>query len=200
MGLAVGPDCMDEIGRKIFHMLSLAYLAAYHFIGYPRVLPWFLGWSACVVAIETGRFYVPSLNQGLAAFFGKMARESELNHYSGIFHTTLGVLLVILAFGDRPKLIVAPVLYLALGDAAAALIGRFFGRHKLFGGKKSLEGSLACLAVCLLVGGWLGLPWPAAFAGALSATLIELLPNNRYFNDNLWMPLGAAIALSFFAS
>lgn len=190
----------SEFGRKAFHMLSLVYLAAYHGLGYPRVVAWMLGWSAIVVGVETARLYLPALNRRLTAFFGGMARAAELNRFSGIFHTTVGVLLVVLAYGDRSRLVTASVLYLAFGDAAAALFGKSFGRHKILAGRKSLEGSLACFAACVLVGWAMGFAWPAALSGALAATLLELPPPGAYFNDNLLMPLGSAAALSRFVS
>jgi len=49
-----------ECGRKAFHMLSLAYLAAYHLIGYPGVLAWMAAWTALVTALEFGRLRAPS--------------------------------------------------------------------------------------------------------------------------------------------
>ena len=69
---------------------------------------------------------------------------SELNAFSGIFHTTAGCLAVMFWAGSKPAVVWASLLYLALGDAAAALVGKAAGRHKIAGGKKSVEGSAAC--------------------------------------------------------
>jgi len=187
-------DLRRELGRKAFHMLSLAYLAAFHLIGYPRVLVPLALWLAFVAAVEAGRFLSPGLNRLLTGFFHGMIRETEQRAFSGIFHTTAGCLAVILLAGDRAEVVTAAVLCLALGDAAAALAGKAWGRHRLLGSSKTLEGSLACLLVCLVCGLAAGLGTLPAAAAALAATAVELLPTTKFFNDNLWMPVAAALA------
>ncbi|MEK7858717.1 MAG: hypothetical protein AAB320_06200 [Elusimicrobiota bacterium] len=198
MSLAGYAEFQRELGRKAFHMLSLVYLAAYHWLGYPRIVPLLAAWLVVVTVVELGRFLIPSLGAWLAVFFSGLIRETELRAFSGIFHTTAGCLIVMAWAGGRPALVVASVLNLALGDAAAALVGKRFGRIKIAGGKKSVEGSLACLAVCWGCGVWAGLPPAAALAGALSATAVELLPTTPWFNDNLWMPVASCAALLAF--
>lgn len=82
--------------------------------------------------------------------------------------------------------------YLVLGDAAAALVGRRFGRHRL--GTKTLEGSAACFACCLVLGAlWMPGRWLAVLGGALTATIVEALPLG--VDDNLSVPLVAAAVL-----
>lgn len=82
--------------------------------------------------------------------------------------------------------------YLVVGDAAAALVGQRFGHHRL--GKKTLEGSAACLVCCLVLGAlWMPGRWPAVLGGALAATLVEALPLG--VDDNLSVPLVAAAVL-----
>ena len=185
-----------EILRKTWHMASLAYLAAYKLIGYPRIAGWLAAWSALVAAVEFGRLYVPRLNELLFKAFGILARPEERGRVSGILHTTLGALLLILAFGRRPAIVAAGLLYVALGDAAAALVGKSLGRHRLPGSRKSIEGSLGCFAACAAVGWGMGFPAPAVLLAAATATGIELLPTTALFNDNLWMPVGTAVVLS----
>ena len=79
-----------------------------------------------------------------------------------------------------------------VGDAAAAVVGRRFGRTRF--GAKSLEGSAACFAGCML-GGALFLPSEplALAAAALAATVVEALP--LPLDDNLSVPLVAALVL-----
>ncbi len=182
-----------ECGRKAFHMLSLAYLAAYHLIGYPGVLAWMAAWTALVTALEFGRLRRPRLNAALFSFFSGMARPEERERPSGVFHTTAGALLLMAGFGEHPRIVAAALFYVALGDTAAALAGKSLGRHRI--GGKSLEGSLACFLACAAIGRALGFgPLPLLLA-ALSAAAIEMLPTTRFFNDNLWMPVGTAAVL-----
>ncbi len=100
-------------------------------------------------------------------------------------------------FGKNPKIVSASLFCAALGDALAALIGKTFGTHKIFGGHKSLEGSIACFLVCALVCLSFGFPLFASLVAAAIGTALEFLPTTAYFNDNLWLPLGSAIVLSW---
>lgn len=188
-------DVLKECGRKAFHMLSLVYLAAYHLLGYPRVIAWMMPWMVLVMIVETSRLYYEPFNRFLFNVLGALSREEERTHYSGIVHTTAGALILFLAFGTRPPIVAAGLLCVALGDAMAALIGKSIGRHHLFGSKKSVEGSAACFLTCAAVGIYTGFPAGSALAGASAATVIEFMPTKVYFNDNMWMPIGVAVTL-----
>ena len=188
-------DLRREFGRKAFHMLSLVYWAAFTFFGYPRILYWLSGWLVVVLIIETVRLRVPAIERVLVGLFDGMIRDSERRHYSGIVHTTAGCLGAMLVAAGDPMIVGAAIGALAFGDAAAALAGKAFGKTKLFGGHKSLEGSLACLAACFGAAIAVGVRPGAALAAALAATAIELLPTTGFFNDNLWMPIVAAFVL-----
>ena len=88
---------------------------------------------------------------------------------------------------------VAALSFLIVGDTVAALVGRAIGRVRIFG--KTLEGSLACFAACLVIG-WVipELTWGVTVVGALMATLIELLPIP--LDDNLRIPLASGFAIT----
>ncbi|MBI3564448.1 MAG: hypothetical protein HY079_04540 [Elusimicrobia bacterium] len=188
-------DLRRELGRKAFHMLSLVYWAAFALVGWPRIVPAMAAWLVVVLAVETARLRVPALERRLVAFFDGMMRETERRHFSGIVHTTAGSLMAMLVAQGDPVIVGAAVGQLAFGDAAAALVGKAFGRVKILGGKKSLEGSLACLAACHATAVAAGAPAGAAFASAAAATLVELLPTTGFFNDNLWLPVASAVVL-----
>jgi dolichol kinase len=97
-----------------------------------------------------------------------------------------------LASVTPPAVAAAAMTDLVLGDAAAALVGRRWGQHRY--GEKSVEGSLACFAVCWLATALL-VPGRtvAVLASACVATLLEARPLG--LDDNLAMPLGAAAVL-----
>ena len=186
----------DEIKRKRFHLLTLLYIAAYWMLPLPVVLGG-LGTLIMIVLIgELVRLRVPSFNEWILAALGGVHRAEETQKISGLLWTLSGSLLTMAIYPDRVA-VLASLLYLAFGDAGAALFGKRFGKHKLFWGK-SLEGSLACFLICLCVGLFL-FSFPLALAGALVATLIELIP--WPLNDNFWMPLlttGSLMALKLF--
>lgn len=188
-------DLKREFGRKAFHMLSLVYWAGFALFGWPRIVPLMAGWLIVVLVIETARLRVPAIERALVGLFHGMIRDAEHSHYSGIFHTTSGSLAAMLIARGDPVIVGAAIGALAFGDAAAALVGKAFGRVKILGGKKSLEGSLACFAACYAVAIAVGVRPGAALAAALAASAVELLPTTGFFNDNLWMPIAAAAVL-----
>lgn len=95
----------------------------------------------------------------------------------------------------------AAILALTFGDAAAALVGRRFGRHRYTVGRarKSVEGSCAFFAVaaivCALVPGATGFAAVAAFA--LATTLAEAFGADGL--DNAAIPIAGVFALRLFA-
>ena len=179
-----------ELGRKAFHMLALVYWAGFALLGWPRV-GWVMAAGLVVVLlIETARLKVPRIERFLVGLFDGMMRETERRHYSGIVHTTAGSLAAMLIAQGDSAIVGAAIGQLAFGDAAAALVGKAFGRTKILGGKKSLEGTLACFAAGC------GMRPGAAFASALAASAVELLPTTEWFNDNLWMPTASALVLA----
>jgi phytol kinase len=118
----------------------------------------------------------------------------------GEFAFVAGVALAfVLAHGDKPAY-VAAILALTFGDAAAALVGRRFGRHRFAVGRarKSLEGSAAFFVVAVLVCAVFpraeGVAAIAAFA--LATTLAEAFAGDGF--DNTAIPLAGLLALRLF--
>ena len=100
---------------------------------------------------------------------------------------------------------VAALCFLIVGDTMAALVGKTYGRIKVF--RKTLEGSLACLLTCiivvLIIRPYLDAqnPLPAnigfvvGFIGAVVATLVELLPIP--LDDNFLIPILSGAAMKY---
>jgi dolichol kinase len=95
----------------------------------------------------------------------------------------------------------ASILYLNLGDLAAAMIGMSYGKSKLFGTRKSLEGTLACFFTCVIIGVGIfqsvELCEYIIFVGAISATLAELIP---FIDDNVTIPLISGVCITLAAN
>jgi dolichol kinase len=179
--------------RKVWHLLGLIFPAAYYFgVCSREVTLWILAAAVVLVAIvEIGRFLIPAVNRVFVATFRLIIREEERKGLNASLIYLAGVFLTILAF---PKPIAcASLAYLGFGDTAAGLVGKYWkvGRISL-PNKKSLQGTLACAAVCFGVGILL-LPWPLALAGALTATAAELFSPGKW--DNGVIPLSAAGAM-----
>ena len=128
-----------------------------------------------------------------------------------IFAVVAGIVCVSWGIFGQRQLAAAAILMWGTGDAAAALIGIPFGKHKVKSrwtdGKKSWEGSAAMLAVsflcgfCVLLWGQcLTAPhalWTAGLAAFLG-TAVELFSPSEY--DTLTVPIVIVAALLCIAS
>lgn len=181
--------------RGAFHALSgLACVFALLYLPRLTMLAALGGVTAALLAIELARLYSPSLKQRFSAWFAPLMRRREVDQLTGSSYFLASCLITVLAF---PREIAAlAILFLSLGDPLAAVVGTWRGRTRFWG--KSLEGHLACLAVCLLialvVSETLGEPPLAvAVSGAVIASIIQALP--LAVNDNLTIPIGSAAAM-----
>ena len=121
---------------------------------------------------------------------GPILREHESWDLTGSSYILSASVLSILFFNK--KIAIAAIAYIILGDIASAIIGRIYGKTKIE--KKSLEGSLAFLSVCLLIALFLpGLPFWIGVIGALVATSVEAL--SIPLNDNLSVPLVSGLVM-----
>lgn len=194
----------DEVFRKILHCILLGSLLAFVF--------GFQDWkTAAVTALAFAIAVYPIL-----VFFERFQayskittqrKKGELKHsLLLVFGMFAAVITVCWGFlGDR-YLVLASVYAWGFGDAAAALVGKPFGKHKITwrfaDPKKSVEGSaamfitafLSVLAILLLRGGLtLLICAMIALATALVSTLAELCSRNG--NDTVICPLSAMAVL-----
>lgn len=180
-----------NVARKIWHSLGIIIPVVYRFAWLSReAILWIVGVALAVLtAVEILRFALPPVQRAFTSAFGPLLRDDERKGPHGSLFFLAGVFLSILLF---PKnLACVGLVYLAVGDTAAEVVGRKFGRVKLLG-PKTLEGSAACFASSAVVGLFL-LPWPLALVGAAAATLFELLGTGNI--DNATIPVGAAGAM-----
>lgn len=175
-----------EIRRKLVHLSSLAIPVVVWY--FPRLaVLWILGGALTAsVAVDALRHVLPLDARGwrhLAALF----RPKERGTLSGSSFLLLAAWLLIFFFSRAVAVLV--LTYVVVGDVAAALVGRRFGRHRIFG--KSWEGTVAFFLGCLLSSPFIpGLPVWAKLGAAAVAALIELLPLK--LDDNLTVPLATA--------
>ena len=184
---------LSEVRRKAFHLFGVVVPIGYYLLPEPQARPILVGLTVAAMTIDVLRLNEPRIRTFFYYFFGKLVRDHERNNLLGSTYVLLAALLCAYAF-ERPIAIVA-MAFLTVGDAAAAIVGRRFGRTKLFG--KSLEGSLACFAACLgLALLYPGDPftWRQMIGGALAATLFELVPIP--LDDNMRISLSAGFAMT----
>ena len=193
------PQWLSEARRKAIH-LSFIVLPLELLL---RVLPWprshrefrvlFLALTACAIAIDVIRIHERRVRTFFRQFFGEMIREHERMSLLGSTYLLLAALIAIEVFSQ--PLAAAALGFTVLGDAMGALVGKAWGRHRVF--KKSYEGALGCLLACLawaaVVERVAHVPWPVLVAGALAATIVEALPIP--LDDNLGITLAAGYTM-----
>ena len=172
-----------EASRKLVHIGAggLVPLAAALHVPLAQALP-----TALVVTVLTAinhrQRLIPAVEDVGRRSLGTVAYGASIS------------LLLLLFWRQRPELVVAGVLVMALGDGMAGLVGPLLPspRWQLWGQTKSLLGTLtmAVLAVLVLRLSLPDLAWPPLLATALAATVLEQLSWGGL--DNLTVPIATA--------
>ena len=182
------PKPAPRLHRRIFHVLTTAALALMA-LGLDREVMIIIAGSltGVAVALEVGRRRLPVLNGWFQARFGVLMKQSESSQVLGSTYMAAASLIVYLFF--EKELAILALMYIAVGDPLAGVLGKRYGRVKI--GSKSVEGTLA-FAVgagavgCGMVAGGLDVPYWVALGGAGVGALVELLPSP--LDDNLTVP------------
>ena len=185
-----------ELRRKSIHLLGLVVPILYFFTSRDLAIIGVGGLVTLALATELLKGVIPAFRAIFLRIFSPILRSQEQKGgLTGATYFLIGSFLCILLF-DKTLAIVC-LCFLTLGDLCAALIGKQWGRIKLFS-RKSLEGSLACFVVCTAAALLIGLHPVIAIAGALVATLIELLPIG--VDDNVTIPIISGLAMHLLIS
>lgn len=184
-----------ELPRKIFHIIfGVIFLLLISFAGTETSLYiitlLFIGGFIMALAIKRGhKFWF------IEKIISRVEREHE-KHFpgKGALYFFIAAVILLYFFRGEPLIVLAALSVEIFGDSAAALVGKGIGKIKI-GVGSTLEGTLACLIVSIIVLGFY-FPistFPIAFViiPAILATIVEYLP----MNDNVSMPLITAISL-----
>lgn len=183
--------------RSAVHLASgLLVVAAFQFV--------FTQGSAVITAgafvvwawsLEYARRVNPTVNRWCMVFFGPIARDHERYRInSATWYGTALFVLSVTAYGPAGIL---GLLALAVGDPVAGIVGRSYGKTRLWGGK-SLEGSAAfaasAAAVCFAylsvfppAGSGTGWLVAVALVAGVAGSIVELLSTR--LEDNFTIPV-----------
>jgi len=184
--------------RKMYHVLAssmfpLAYLYPPFGSTISQTHDWILmvagGCFVVSFVFDLLRLSNHQLNSQFMQFFSAFIRRTEVDKFNGSTFLCLAFFAVVFLF-PRPVAIAA-MFFLSLGDAAAELSGKNFGRIRIF--SKSLEGSLGFFFVAFVTAWVLFFDWKLALLGGIAAALVELF--SFELDDNLTVPLGSATAM-----
>ncbi len=144
-------DYQSEVLRKAIHLCSLSIPVVYYFITRELALQILIPLTILSLIMDLSRYYFKPLSDLFYKIFGfllrKHERDDKKKNLNGATYVLISAVIVVTIF---PKIFaVTAFAVLIIGDSAAALVGRKYGRTKfLF---KSLEGTLAFFAFSCLV-------------------------------------------------
>lgn len=183
-----------EMWRKATHTGALIIPVGYSVLALEKgVMLAIMGSAAFVITVlDVSRLRSwPLYTRFGRLFMDPLLREHEVaGDFSGAMYILWSTVFTVALY--RRDIAVAALAFIVVGDTLAALIGRKFGRHRF--GRKSLEGSLACLAgtlgVALVVP---GLSLSVAVLGAVVAAVVEAFSGP--IDDNVSVPLVSGLTM-----
>lgn len=193
-----------EVFRKTLHLILLGSV----FIWTYAFATWWVS-AVAALAFMASVFPILAIAERIPGY-SELLTERKRGEIKRSLVVVFGMFVVLICvcwgwLGEK-YLVVASVLAWGLGDAAAALFGKRFGRHYIEGrlveGRKSLEGTLAMFAVsfCAVMAVLLinvAVPWyacvPISALTAGACAVVELYTRNGM--DTLTCPFAAAAIL-----
>jgi phytol kinase len=185
-----------ETTRKMFHTGSGALTLTFPFL-FRETWPVLLLTGASALLVTAVKL-LPALRDR----FGSVAHRVERPTSGELYFPISVALLFCLTHGSDPLLFVVPILMLTLADATCALVGARYGLTRYVGASKSVEGSVAFVAVAFLCVHVPLLLWSetgraeSLLIAATLALLVMLLEGSAWRGlDNLFIPIGGYFLL-----
>ena len=183
------------VWRRLFHLTAgSAIPVAGLLIPSPQFILALAVLLGVAFAVEGVRFMWDPLNRLLLRLFSPLLKQQENRRLTGSTYMIGAGLAVFLLFDTH--IAAAAMLFLALGDPVAALVGTRLRGPRFFG--KSPVGTAAFVAVSLgacavlVSAGVVPFHW-GLLAGAVAAGIVELLPIP--LDDNLTIPLASGAVM-----
>ena len=189
------------LGRRIFHLVAATGTTLLSLVIPEQPYLFLIGSGALLaLAMETSRLRSPRLNRLYMAVFGPILKQSESAEITGATWFLIAAFFTFFFYG--PEIALPVLLFVAVGDPAAALVGTHFPGPRFWG--KSPSGIVAFIAAALGVwvivcaagyGQW---SW-AIVVAAVVAAVVEFAPTP--IDDNLTVPLiGGAVLTAALAA
>ena len=189
------------LGRRVFHLVAATGTTLLSLVIPEQPYLFLIGSGALLaLAMETSRLRSPRLNGLYMAVFGPILKQSESAEITGATWFLIAAFFTFFFYG--PEIALPVLLFVAIGDPAAALVGTHFPGPRFWG--KSPSGIVAFIAAALGVwaivcaagyGQW---SW-AIVVAAVVAAVVEFAPTP--IDDNLTVPLiGGAVLTAALAA
>ncbi len=192
-----------EVRRKALHLGALVLPAGMLVLGYPTAASVLAPLAVLAVGLDWARVRSEPVRNVLHAVFSGLMRPEEVPPLGAPVvlngATWMCVASAIVAVLFAPGVAAASMAMLMVGDGAAAVVGRRYGKTKWPGGLKSVEGTaayaLTAFGVGLAVVAWPGSELSVAMCavGAGVGAIVEALPIP--VNDNVRVPVLSGLAM-----
>lgn len=192
----------QELFRKGIHLVSLSIPIVSVFLDKGTTVTILLGMAILAVVIDITTKTNPFIRDWYLKYFGSMLRKHERKRKKIVLNGASWVLIsAVITYFFFPKTIaIVAFTILIICDLMAALIGRKFGKHKLF--KKSWEGTIAFFVFGFMIttvyGQVFNAPlsfYIAGFIGSILSGFVEVTSKEFKIDDNLSIPISAGIAM-----
>jgi len=186
---------VQEVWRKATHLGAMIIPCGYYFLDLSKseMLTIMIPVAVAMVIIDISRLRGWRFwKQFACKIGGRMVRDHETaGDFTGATYILISVCLTVALYAK--PVAIAALAFIVVGDTLAALIGRKFGRHRF--GRKTVEGSLGCLAGTCLVAWFVpGLTPLVAFSGAVVAAVTEALSTS--IDDNITVPIVSGLVMT----
>lgn len=191
----------QEILRKAIHLNSISIPVIYSFITRELALQILIPLTLAFLIVDILSSFSNTVKKLVHYVFGRMLRPHETGDKFRLNGATWVLLSATLCVFVFPKLLaVTGFAILIVSDLSAALIGRKFGKHKLF--TKSWEGTCAFFITAFIVIIVIGLLIQAplsyfifGFIGAVAGGFAEAASAEMKMDDNLSIPVSIALVM-----
>ncbi len=137
-----------EFLRKAIHITAVAIPFLYFFLSRELMLA-LIGLGLLVaLMVEWLRRKSPGFRRIFNRYLSSLLRDREQYQLTGATYLIMGFLLAVLLFPRQVAIF--GMLVVAVSDALAAVVGRTWGRHRIFR-EKTLEGTLAFILATFVI-------------------------------------------------
>jgi len=188
---AAGARVKDEAPRKVIHLASIVIPLAILHLPLDACRRALAVLAVALLVADVVKIHQPRLRSMFVTFLGPLIRRHEHTGITGSTYMIVSALLATYLF--EPLEAACALVFLIVGDTLAAIVGKAWGRTKLF--DKTLEGFLAGFVASFAAAATLvpELPLAAVALGAFAAAVVEVMPIP--VDDNFRIPLVAGLVL-----
>lgn len=191
-----------HIARKLWHFLGvMLIIVLFNLLTRTQSIIAITFFASLFICVDVFRLNNPKVNKFATGVMKPFMRESERNSIAGTTYLLSAAFIIILFF--PAKIVTLSLLFLAIADPVASMVGFYKGKDKLIN-NKSLQGSLAAFFCCFLISYFFYFKYNimteriflVAVISALIGALSELIPIGK-LDDNFTLPVMSAVSLWF---